>query len=499
MPPRLRHVGVLTKPWSVRPYVQILNTSAWLIYQSDIDPQLSTAEFLAYVLAHGDRMAITGEVTRAALHNAAYWFERSDDECNAFATAAEASPRPDGDAFRALAAALPWLRQLSHESLRPPQLTAAYRAIPPTGLFVRRDLEARPAELVAQWVEVANRTVAQFRARQSAAGPREVARLCDWLTGTRPQLLLCGQRDRVLWDPATPARIGGLRSELKAATAAALHDIIDDLEVVHARTIAFHKAVLDSSALPAPTEMENRGYVYLHRNRGLIAYNLHEPGIERLQSPAIPYARAMLGARTIHEWCHLAVDAGWVPLQREGTAFTGLIESVARQLDAIINAAPAAIRLRNAADVRALLDADVELNGVVGRTRDLHPSPGLALVRIILRRLPDYRANLLAQRFLSPAERETYVRQNVRQLRSEYPPERLWRMLARYLYEYQYLAFSAVEERAEYFLRSTWFDADFLASGILDRTAFDTLTAAVAEICRSFAVEESKFRALGAD
>jgi hypothetical protein len=53
--------------------------------------------------------------------------------------------------------------------------------------------------------------------------------------------------------------------------------------------------------------------------------------------------------------------------------------------------------------------------------------------------MPDYRANLVARELLTQAERETYVRHNIRSLRDEYPPPLLWRMLIRYLFEYQYL------------------------------------------------------------
>lgn len=496
MPPRLRHVGVLHDAWSVRPYVQILNTSAWLLDDSDLDPEVSTSEFLAYLLVHGDRMAITGEVTRAALLNAAYWIGRTDAECQSFSAAAARSRRPDGDAFRTLSAALPWLRQVSHETLRPPQLVSAYRSIPDSGLFVRNDLAEQPPALVEEWASIANRTVAQFRARQSNADATHVARLCQWLATERPRLLVCGQRDRILWDPEAPERTARLRNELKTATASALKDIGDDLGIVHARTAAFHDALQDAAALPSPTEMENRGYVYLHPERGLISYNLHEPGVERLQSPAIPYARCMLGARTIHEWCHLAVDAGWVPLQPEAASMLERIDAAAHLLDEIVAAAPAALRTRAGMDLRMLVAGDVESDGIVGLTRDLRRTAGPALVRIILRRLPDYQANLLAQRFLTIAERETYMRQNVRQLHGEYAPERLWRMLARYLYEYQYLAFSAVEDREEYFLRSTWFDADFIVTGVLDRAAFRAVAESIAEICRAFAVDETKFRPL---
>src|SRR5262249_46013069 len=35
--PRRRHVAVVRDPLSVRPYVQLLNTSAWLLYECDLD------------------------------------------------------------------------------------------------------------------------------------------------------------------------------------------------------------------------------------------------------------------------------------------------------------------------------------------------------------------------------------------------------------------------------------------------------------------------------
>jgi hypothetical protein len=76
-PPRRRHVALLADAAVAHPYVQLLNTSAWTLYAADIDPARADAEWLAYLLAHGDRMARTGEVTAAALHNAAWWFERS--------------------------------------------------------------------------------------------------------------------------------------------------------------------------------------------------------------------------------------------------------------------------------------------------------------------------------------------------------------------------------------------------------------------------------------
>ena len=81
----------------------------------------------------------------------------------------------------------------------------------------------------------------------------------------------------------------------------------------------------------------------MHRDRRLLAYNLDEPGIDRLHGPALPYARAMLGARTVHEWAHLAVDAGWVPLAVPAAELAQRVAALAARLEALIAAAPNAI------------------------------------------------------------------------------------------------------------------------------------------------------------
>ncbi len=78
--PRRRHVAVVVgDPLAVRPYVQLLNTSAWVIYAADLDPETSHPELLAYLLALGDRMALTGEVSGAAVQSALWWLERTDE------------------------------------------------------------------------------------------------------------------------------------------------------------------------------------------------------------------------------------------------------------------------------------------------------------------------------------------------------------------------------------------------------------------------------------
>jgi hypothetical protein len=482
--PRLRHVAVVAESPAVRPYAQMLNTSAWTLWASDLDSETSHPELAAFLLVHGDHMAATGEVTLAAVRTAAWWFDRSDEECEAFAAAAARSTRPDASGFRAIAAALPWLRRLRHDALRPaariavPGVSAAaHRPVPGTGLLVPAPLESEPPALVEQWTRTAQAAVAAFHSQWRAPDADATRALLDWLQSEAPPLLVSGGTEQILWDPAIPERLGPLRQELRRAGGAAVRDITADLRVVAEKTRSFLASLAQPDTLPGPaSEPEQRGYAYLHRERRLIAYNLHEPATERLLGPALPYARAMLGARTVHEWCHLAVDAGWVPAVDQAR-LEERVAIVGELLEGVLRDAPLAVRSMTEADRRAL-----------------GPRPGRSLAEGLLGRFEDYRANLLATRFLDRAERETYVRQNVRTLRFEYPPAAVFRMLARYLYEYQYLRFSLIADRRAYFLASTWFDDDFFGTRILDDDRFDRLAAAVGEMCESYAVDERWFR-----
>ena len=484
-PPRLRHVGIVRDRSRVRPYAQLLNTSAWTVYECDFDPGLSNPELGAYVLVHGDRMALLGEVSLAAVHNAAYWFERTATERAAFAAAAARSPRPDADAYRALAEATEWLARLHHETLRPPSTPAGHRAVPGTGLLVPDALVDRPPDLTERWAVAARGTLRAFHAAWRAPDRDAVAAVCEWLVTDRPPLLVTAG-DRILWEPERPSHIGVLRELLKRSSGTATRDVDADLHVVAAHTRTFLTSLADPDALPAPAaDTEQRGYAYMHRTRRLIAYNLHEPGIERLAGPALPYARAMLGARTLHEWAHLAVLAGWVPCAVPEAEFADLASALANELDATIRAAPPAVRDQTAGDLAALRCAQGDLPAT---------QPGTALAALLLARLPDYQANLLATRFMSLVERETYVRHNIRTLRPELPPSRLWRLLVRYLYEFQYLRFSEVGDRCEYFVRSTWFDADFLASGVLTAERFDALAEATRRLCAAHRIDERRVR-----
>jgi hypothetical protein len=315
--------------------------------------------------------------------------------------------------------------------------------------------------------------------------PEALQTLAGWLADAAPPLLVTAENGRIVWDPDAPERTDTLRDLLANADGVALRAIHDDLRVVERCTRAFLGAVIDTTALDAvPVDADQSGYSYLHRERRLIAYNLDEAGMERRYGPPLPFARAMLAARTVHEWAHIADGAGWVPRTLDAAGWQEAQNALATMLDATIAAAPPAVRARTGGDLARLAKDGC--------------SPGTALTRIVLTRLPDYRANLVARPFLDAHERETYVRHNIRTLRGEYPPDALWRMLLRYLYEYQYLGahlrLTSVADARTFLWQSTWFTDDFVTSGVLDAARFDALAGGVARLCRAHAVDASRFR-----
>ena len=188
-PPRRRSIAVIRDPAQVRPYVALLNTSTWTLYETDLDPERSHPELVTYALLHGDRLVEAPEIGRVAIDLAPYWFERTPAELRAFADAARASTSPDGAVFREVGDALSWLRELRHETLRPPRL-GAHRSIPGTGLLVPRRLEAHPDALVERCRESARASIAQFRGGRGTAGKPAAERLVAWLSTTRPPLLV---------------------------------------------------------------------------------------------------------------------------------------------------------------------------------------------------------------------------------------------------------------------------------------------------------------------
>jgi hypothetical protein len=497
-PPRLRNIAIVDSSTAIPPYVQLLNTSTWTLFDCDCNPASSSVELFAYLLAHGDRMSLTGEATLAALHNAAYWFERTESEIEDFTRGATASTRPDAAALRALAAAIPWMRQLAHETLRPPQNPQLYRPIGETGLLVPRSLEREPPRLVIEYTRSAKVALQEYYGHYRTAERGEIAATLDWLREKPHSLVVTGRNNRILWDCQYPDRVGPLRSELRRAGAESLQSIRADLAVVDHHSQDFRDRCTRFDDLPVPdAEIGQDGYTYLYRGRRILAYNLHERHLDRLKVPALPFARAMLGARAYHEWCHLAVDAGWVTSSATSEELGVLTTELREGFDTAIEGASERIRRMAGADLAALAQPYGAERPVSCGRIDIPvagTSAGAALVRLLLARAADFQANLLAARLQRIDEREVYVRQNIRSLRADYGANQIWRMLGRYLYELQYLRFSAIEDKRTYFLRSTWFDCDFLDSGILSMESFERLDRAWCRLFDTFAIDHGKIR-----
>jgi len=490
-PPRRRHVVVVERdPLAVRPWVQLLGTSAWLLYADDLDPARSHPELLAWLLAVGDRMAATGEVTMAAVQAAAWWLVADDAAASAFGAAARRVRRPDAAAVAATADAVAWMRRLHHETLRPPPAGPPERPIPGTGLLVPRALEAEPPRLVGRWVAAAEGAVSAWRGRWRREDGDAVAALGRWLADDVPPLLVT-ERDTLLWDPDVASRTAPLEAALAHADGVAVAAMRDDLAVVARHGRAFLDAVVDPATLPAAApevDAEQRGYSHLHPGRRLVAYDVAEPGMERRQGPPLPWARAMLAARTAHEWGHLADAAGFVARTVDEVEWARRVRRLGALFDDTVAAAPSRVRRATAADLSAL-------------AREA-PTAGAALARIALARLPDWRANLVARAFLSDLEAEVYARHNVRALSSAYPPAARWRRLARPLYEYQYLrpalGFVRLDDPRAFLFDSTWVADDLVAPGFVDGARFDALAEAVGACCEAHAVDPARLRPRGA-
>ena len=209
-----------------------------------------------------------------------------------------------------------------------------------------------------------------------------------------------------------------------------------------------------ATTLPAPPrEMESGGYTYLHRGTAHCSSTISPSRqLERLRGPG-PAVRARHAGRA-----RLARMGAPRRRRRLGTARSWQTSipppfsaELARSSRRGHRRAPADVRRRTDDDLRLLLDTDRGARPL--RERDdrrlvAGASAGAALARTLLTRMPDYQANLLAARFWTGDEAEAYVRHNVRTLRGHYEPGQTWRMLVRYLYECQYLRFSAVADRA---------------------------------------------------
>ena len=472
-PPRLQHCCIVTDPRRVRPYFQPFNNCSWLLYEGDFAPRQSNG---AYLFLHMERMGLRRDVTQALLLNLSYWLAREEAEIASFVRACGRSQRPDASGFRALAAAMPWIRQQSVEVF-----SSSNRLRGETlGLHVPLAEQPKLEALRRNWAAATQRCLDDFRLQHARRGKDRAGELCAWLEGAAPLVLVSGRDGQILWDPEAPQAIRDVRRALGGLGETTAQSLRADLETIDRLSRAFLGSVRDPAALRAvPIDVSQGGLSYLHRERRLIAYNLNEPGMERLRVPAPPYERLMLAARTMHEWGHLAAEAGWVRMSEQRRH--ELASHMAR-LQELFEEIHAGLPPH----LRELAAPEVD------RLRRQHGSLGAGLLQIPLVRMADYQANLLARRYLSRAELETYIRNNVYCLRWTSPPAAFLQRLVRSVFEAQYLELSLVADRRRYLLSSTWFDQDYLHSGTISESQLEELLSLVQRLCAAQEVDDTK-------
>lgn len=483
LPPRVQNVCVVGPDEPARPFSQAFYRASWTMHESDFDPDASDVEFAAYLFMHQERMAQTQQILAAFVQNLPYWLERSDEEVARFQRAAAASARPDSPTFGALADSLAMVRTLHDAVLKPPVLTTNEQLmqVPPTSLIASQGQIASLQAMGAKIGKAAEATIAAFGKRFVSAEGGGFDLLRQWLDDTQPNVLVTAKPDEILWAPVGDADSGRFREIAGGISRPIAESMIADLKVIDDCTQRFLGSLRRREELPAAhDEMEQQGLSYIHVGRNLVAYSLTDPIGNRLAGPTPTYDRLMLAARTIHEWCHQAVDAGWVCVpDSKSDEFASLNSELAQLFEAIVSEAPAQIMSIARPDLGELSRA----SGAVGR----------ALADYAQSRMPDFQANLLAQRYLRQSEREAYVRNNVYCLIGVYPPAQVFRQLARYAYEYQYLRFSSVENKDGYFRSTTWFEHQYVASGIVSAARVERLFALMAQICDAYAIDDTAF------
>lgn len=482
LPPRLLSAFFITTPEGTRPYYQPFAAASWLLYEGDFDPDRSSLELATYQLVLAERLGVSGELRSALLATLSYFPTLDDEQAANFGEGCRRTERPDGDAFRALADALPWLRQLRHASLYPPRADEPMSEIPGTGLFVPNERVVELEALVSRVHDVASVVVSRYFEHQhaeTAAEGRPVDRFTAWLRKARPTVLLSDRDGEVLWDPEEPDRTDRVQARLADIPARPAEGLRADLDVVSQRSRAFLDALKRPDALrPVGEALEQEGGTYIHESRLLMVYSLGQPGLDPTSEAAPPYHRLLLGSRTMHEWGHLAVDAGLVPIASDKAEEHQAAHTALKELfDRIVADAPSPFAGLAQREVKALADE------------------GCTLGDMPLRRMEDYQVNVLSRRLLPAEEIEAYVRNNVRSLVKERSGPYL--KLARYAYEFQYLRLAAIDDPLDYFFKVTWYEPHFIGRGLMTRDRTVELFDAVRRLCDCYAIDETAFPVAG--
>ncbi len=482
LPPRCQHVALVTDAYKARPFFQPFHRNSWLLYAGDFEAAQSTTEFSACLMLYAERLGLAGQIVPALHAMLPYFLTLDSTQRRAFKRGCERTKRPDADGWRALGTAQSWVRSLFHETIRKPRAPQpGMRIQRENGLIVPADLAQPLAELQQTWGECASEVLRNYRAGHGNRGESGAA-LGAWLAEHQPQALLTGEDGEILWQPDRPEDLDRLEPLAAQMTAEGVQSICKDLEVIDQHTRRFLGSLRkpDELARPAP-HMTEGGLSYVHADRRLIAYNIG-PGQNayRLWEASPPYERLMLGARTVHEWGHLAAESGWVPIPPERVAQRqAAVDRLGRIFDTLAEQASPHLQQVTRPLREQLLDK--------------HESVGQGLTQAMLRRIEDYMANLVARHFLSDEEMDTYVRNNVASRIGEYHPADIYMELIRLAYEYQYLALSRIANPRAWFFTSTWVSERFIERGVVSAAQLDEIIDTVAEICACYEVDPGAF------
>ena len=475
-PPRQTNVLVVADPASVAPYFDPFGGTSSLLYLSDLDTH---AEYVAFVLAHNERIGLLRTLRAALICNLSYWLGRDNDCLRTFSQAARLATRPDAQVFVELADAFEWIGALGHDPLRPPARGAAEPCLHVEGadLFVPKRLQG-PLLALCDAADAALHGALQIsRPNRRAVSNLALNSLCDWMVQARAHLIVKSASGQTVWTPAARDP-GDLRHALKAASGEAVASLRHDFCVVHDRSRTFLDALADPACLPRDCAVLEAGNgAYLDAAQHAVVYELQQPGFDASVDPAPPFHRMLLGARVMHEWGHLA-HAGKllrVPDEQKAAYAQARAELGERFLQ-VLSKLPQRLRA----------DVTEELNR-------LAPLPGdraAALARKTLARVGDYLANLLCSRLLPPEEMQAYVRHNVRSHLTENLG--LVSELARYAFEIHYLGLASMPR--SYFFSISRYTEYIVHSGLVSEEDTHALFDAAGRVLACYAIDESKLR-----
>ena len=480
-PPRLNNVVVVSDHTRAHPYTRTLSWSAWTVYRDDFDPERSSVELATLLLLHAERLNVSseGDVAQALVANLAFLFGLSDAARADLAEGCARTQRPDAAAWRALGQALPWLERLHHTAVKPlrqdpgePCATSEE-----SGLIVPQSMLPRLGALAEACGQAAQTSVRAHYDRLGGDGSAG-AELLEWLADAAPELALVDHEGGLLWDYTRPAEVEALRPHLASLGEAAGAALRADLELVHERSRRFLDAVKDPAALPhCSAEVVQEGGTYLHARLDRIAFDLTQQSTWLpLREPTPPFQRLLLGARVVHEFGHLADEAGLIGIapgreEEHARAMAGWAEEFGRLLASF----PPPLQERAREQIPPKAGQDM----------------GQALVDFTFTRFPDFPANVVMRALVEPAELEAYVRVNARSHREEKlgPTE----LLSRYVHEYQYVRLSRiVPDPFVYFLEVTGVERLFCDTGLLQRDDLRRLFESMARVCDCYAFDQER-------